>query len=88
MLVRLISTVQWGYVAQSSCSDITLLRIPITLYPSAAVKASLRLNVSVEEMAWTSTIPARSERGGNGGRLGGGIAGGGLSSKVPQSLQS
>ena len=30
-------------------------------------------------MAWTSTIPARSERGGNGGRLGGGNAGGGLS---------
>ena len=37
VLVRLISTVQWGYVAQSSFSSITRLRIAITVYPSSAV---------------------------------------------------
>ena len=88
MLVLLTSTVQCGYVAQSSCSAITRLTIAITVYPSSAVYASLRPNVSVEAMAWTSTIPARSESGGNGGRLGGGNAGGGFSTKVPQSSQS
>ena len=87
-MVRLTSTAQCGYVAQSSCSAITRLRIAITLYPFSTVEASLRLNVSVEEMAWTSTIPARSGRGENGGKLGGGNVGGGLSSKFPQSLQS
>ena len=37
VLVRLTSTVQCGYVAQSSCSAITLLRIAITPYLSPAV---------------------------------------------------
>ena len=37
VLVRLTSTVQCGYVAQSSCSAITRLTIAITVYPSSAV---------------------------------------------------
>ena len=36
-LVRLTSTVQCGYVAQSICSDITRLRSATIPYPSSGV---------------------------------------------------
>ena len=84
----LTSTLQCGNVAQSSSSSITRVTIVITVYPSSAVKASLREKLSSEEIAFTCTIPARSGSGGNGGKLGGGIAGGGFRIKSPQSLQS